>query len=252
MSKQNKSAELEHARKILHNPEMYWNEGTKAGRRGSMRRADWVARMAKLAPGMCALEIGCGTGFFSQTFMKTGAELHGIDISPELLEKARERVPSGVQFFECDVERLPYPDAHFDAVVGIRVLHHLDMNAAFKEIARVLKPGGRLAFCEPNMMNPQIMVQKNVPWIKERMGDTPDETAFFKWGLRKFLKERGFAEISIDPFDFLHPFVPDGWIPWVEKAGSFFERVPVLREIGGSLQIFAVKCTSTGAGRSAS
>ncbi len=239
--KQNKDQELEHARKILHHPEFYWNEGTEAGKRGSLRRAEWVIRSAGIGPGARVLEVGCGTGFFSEVFKKTGAELYSIDISPELLQKARERCPSGVNFLECDIENLPFRDRFFDAAVGIRVLHHLDMDASFREIGRVLKSAGRIAFCEPNMMNPQILIQKNVPFIKRAMGDTPDETAFFKWGLAAFLKERGFRGVEIEPFDFLHPWVPAPLVPFVERAGGLAEKIPLLREIAGSLRISAIR-----------
>ena len=241
MSRQNKTQELEHAKKILHNAEFYWNAGTTAGKNGSVRRAEWIVGAADLQYGTRALEVGCGTGFFSEIFVKTGAEIHSIDISPDLLEKAKQRVPQGVRFSVCDIENLPYESGSFDAAIGIRVLHHLDMEASFREIRRVLKTGGRIAFCEPNMLNPQIMIQKNIPFIKKAMGDTPDETAFFKWPLRRFLERHGFRQIEIEPFDFLHPWLPDWSVAFGEKATRFLERVPLVREIAGSLRISATK-----------
>jgi len=238
---QNKAQELEHARKILHNPEFFWNSGTGAGLKGSIRRADWVRDAAGFRPGLRVLEVGCGTGFFSERFLESGIGLHAIDISPELLKKAVARCGERADFRVCDIEALPYKDGFFDAVVGIRVLHHLDMEYAFQEIHRVLKPSGSIAFCEPNMLNPQIMIQKNVPWIKKLMGDTPDETAFFKWRLKKFLAARGFGDISIEPFDFLHPWVPQVLARPVEAVGAALEKIPGVREIAGSLKIFAKK-----------
>ena len=238
---QNKAAELEHAKKILHNPEFFWNSGTGAGYKGSVRRAEWIIGRAGLMRGMRVLEVGCGTGFFSEIFLKAGVELHSIDISPDLLDKAIQRCGKAADFRVADIEKLPYKDAYFDAAIGVRVLHHLDMNAAFVEISRTLKPSGKIAFCEPNMMNPQIAIQKNVPFIKKMMGDTPDETAFFKWRLRKFLAVRGFSSIEIEPFDFLHPWIPDAIAPLAEKIGGAVERVPILKEIAGSLRIYAEK-----------
>ena len=242
---QNKAQELEHARKILHHPEFYWNSSTSAGHKGSLRRAEWVAAASGFRPGLRVLEVGCGTGFFSEIFLRSGVELHAIDISPDLLDKARERcLPAGqagrteADFRVCDIEALPYEDNAFDAVVGIRVLHHLDMETSFNEIRRVLKPGGVIAFCEPNMLNPQIMLQKNIPFIKRLMGDTPDETAFFKWPLKRFLDGKGFSEILIEPFDFLHPWIPAFLAPSAEAVGSCLERIPLIKEIAGSLRIF--------------
>ncbi len=251
---QNKALELEHARKILHHPEFYWNSATSSGYRGSVRRADWVAKAAGFRPGLRVLEVGCGTGFFSEIFLRHGIDLHAIDISPELLAKARERfLPAAgqtkekkIDFRLCDIESLPYKDGVFDAVVGIRVLHHLDMEASFAEISRVLARGGVIAFCEPNMLNPQIMIQKNIPFVKRLMGDTPDETAFFKWPLNRFLKNHGFADICIEPFDFLHPWIPGALAPSAEAIGGILERIPVVKEIAGSLRIFAKKAIDRG------
>jgi hypothetical protein len=73
------------------------------------------------------------------------------------------------------------------------------------------------------------------------MGDTPDETAFFRWKLKKFLKDRGFADIQVEPFDFLHPWVPKRMIEGVDRFGRFLERIPLIREIAGSLKIYARK-----------
>ncbi|MBI4432056.1 MAG: methyltransferase domain-containing protein [Candidatus Omnitrophica bacterium] len=238
---QNKVQELEHAKKILHHPEFYWNSGTDAGYKGSMRRAEWIVSRTGLRAGQQALEIGCGTGFFSQVFLRSGARLHAIDLSADLLQKATERCGAAADFRVCDVEALPYEMESFDAVVGVRVLHHLDLEPAFAEIWRTLKPGGVIAFCEPNMLNPQIMIQKNIPFIKRLMGDTPDETAFFKWPMKRFLKQKGFQDISITPFDFLHPWIPGALVRPAEQIGSWMETVPLVREIAGSLAIFARK-----------
>lgn len=240
---QNKEQELAHARKILHNPEFYWNSGTFAGERASLRRARWIAKAADFKPGKRVLEVGCGTGFFSKIFLEYGIHLHAIDLSADLIERAKERCveEQRADFRVADIEKLPFENEALDAVVGARVLHHLDMKSSFDEICRVLKRGGFIAFCEPNMLNPQIMIQKNIPWIKRIMGDTPDETAFFKWRLKKFLLRRGFEHILIEPFDFLHPWTPKPLVGIVEKFGLFLERVPLVREIAGSLQIFAQK-----------
>ncbi len=239
MSRQNKTREREQARKILANHAFYWNLGTQAGIRGSLRRAHWVRDAAAMAPGKTILEVGCGTGFYSGIFADSGARLYSIDLSPEFIYKAVERVGSRAAFQVCDIENLPCHDNTFNAVVGVRVLHHLDMKRSFREIIRVLKPAGVIAFCEPNMLNPQLLIQKNVPWIKRWMGDTPDETAFFKQRLRAFLRKQGFTNIRIEPFDFLHPWTPVPLMEFVEKTGRIFEQIPVIREIAGSLQIRA-------------
>jgi len=98
-----------------------------------------------------------------------------------------------------------------------------------------------MAFAEPNMLNPQILIQKNVPWVKERVGDSPDETAFFRWQLGNWLSACGFTGIQIAPRDWLHPATPPNAICTVSQLGSFFERIPLLCETAGSLYIAAHK-----------
>ena len=87
------------------------------------------------------------------------------------------------------------------------------------------------------MLNPQILIQKNIPWIKERLGDSPDETAFVRWRLRALLLETGFVDVELVPFDWLHPFTPSGLISLVTWVGCRLEKTPILREFAGSLYI---------------
>jgi len=91
------------------------------------------------------------------------------------------------------------------------------------------------------MLNPQIAIQKNVPAVKRRLGDSPDESAFFRWPLRRQLERAGFARIQIRPFDFLHPQTPSRLIPLIRTAGDWCERIPLISEIAGSLYVKAVK-----------
>jgi hypothetical protein len=104
-----------------------------------------------------------------------------------------------------------------------------------------LKPGGRIAFTEPNMLNPQIALQKNIPWLKRKLGDSPDETAFFSWKIKKFLTSAGFINVQATPFDFLHPAIPPKLINPVLGISKIAEKTPLLKAIAGSLFIQAVK-----------
>jgi ubiquinone/menaquinone biosynthesis C-methylase UbiE len=84
---------------------------------------------------------------------------------------------------------MTFENRRFDYILGSSVLHHLDIEKAISEIYRVLKDGGIIAFTEPNMMNPQIALQKNIPYLKRKLGDSPDETVFFRWKISKLLKK---------------------------------------------------------------
>jgi SAM-dependent methyltransferase len=104
-----------------------------------------------------ALEIGAGTGYFSLNLMQAGVvgEATCMDISPGMLETLRSNAGElglEVTTVAGDAEDLPLPGASFDLVFGHAVLHHIpDLDRAFAEFRRVLRPGGWLAFAgEPS------------------------------------------------------------------------------------------------------
>ncbi len=233
--------EIEHGKFLAsNNAGEIWNWETPAGKIRWDRRVGMLTN--SLQSGMKVLEIGCGTGFFTKEIVKKPVKLIAIDISPELIEIAKKNISSpNVEFIIENAYQMKFEDNAFDTVLGSSVLHHLDVEAALKEIYRVLKPGGEIAFTEPNMMNPQIALQKNIPALKKALGDSPDETAFFIWSLTKKLKEIGFKQVKIVPFDFLHPKIPKGLIKIILPFTNIAEKIPFLRQISGSLYIKAVK-----------
>jgi ubiquinone/menaquinone biosynthesis C-methylase UbiE len=104
-----------------------------------------------------ALEIGAGTGYFSLNLLRAGVigEAVATDISPGMLrrlERSAARLEVHVETAACEASALPFEDGSFELVFGHAVLHHLtDLDAAFREFRRVLRPGGMVAFCgEPS------------------------------------------------------------------------------------------------------
>jgi SAM-dependent methyltransferase len=229
--------EIEHGRKIAANAEEVWFWESPAGRRRADRRAALFVEHGGLAPGRRALELGCGTGVFLEKVARSGATLHGIDLSEDLLGKARVRLAAlpNVVLDRGNAEALPYPESHFDAVYGSSVLHHLDLDAALLEAHRVLKPGGRIVFAEPNILNPQVLLMFRFGPLKERFGVSPDEMAFSRFRARRALRAAGFTDVAVEPFDFLHPSLPEGWVERGLAASRALERVPLVREIAGSM-----------------
>jgi SAM-dependent methyltransferase len=233
--------EITHGKYLLeHGAGEVWNWETPAG------KVRWARRVSMLTSsvrhGMNILELGCGTGYFTKEIVKTNANVTAVDISPDLLNDAIKSTDHpNVTFKTEDACHMSFPGNTFDKVIGSSVLHHLDIDKATGEIYRVLKPGGEICFTEPNMLNPQIAAQKNIPWLKRKLGDSPDETAFFRFILKRKLVKAGFRNVKIVPFDFLHPAIPEKLIHTVSRAGLFFEKIPLIREIAGSLYITANK-----------
>jgi SAM-dependent methyltransferase len=233
--------EIEHGKYLAQgNTEQIWGWTTPAGRVRAQRRAAMVATGARLGPGTRVLEIGCGTGMFTELFVPNGAYIVAVDISAELLSKARARnLPEDRvcfverRFEDCNV------DGPFDAVIGSSILHHLDLQEAFPAIFRLLKPHGIMSFAEPNMLNPQVWAERRFRGLFPDV--SPDETAFVRWKLTKTLRKAGFRNIEIAPFDWLHPSVPRALIGWVSAMGRLIEAIPLLREFSGSLYIKAMR-----------
>ena len=224
-------------------PELLWGWGTPAGKLRAERRARLIGRGAAIGPGQRVLEVGCGSGMFTEMFARSGADIVAVDISPDLIEIARsrelatDRVRFIVRPFEECLEEGP-----FDAVIGSSVLHHLDLTTALDRIRELLAPGGRMSFAEPNLLNPQVFLERRFrrwfPYV------SPDETAFRKRSFARLLERAGFEAIEIEPFDWLHPRVPPALIPAVERIGVLLERIPLLREFAGSLTINARRAQS--------
>jgi len=236
-----KNHELAHGKLLAPNAVEIWGWATPAGLERARRRTELLIERSSIKPGMKVLEFGCGTGMFSRRIAAAGAMLTAIDLSPDLIAEAKKESNPNITYQIGDIEMLPFTDTTFDAVIGSSVLHHVQVEKALKNAFRVLKPGRMIAFAEPNMLNLQIAIQKNVPYIKRRMGDSPDETAFFRWPMARLLKQLGFIDIVVDPYDFLHPAIPRKFVPAAKKLTYILEAIPLIREIAGSIIISARK-----------
>jgi SAM-dependent methyltransferase len=98
-----------------------------------------------LDAGRRLLDIACGPGFVSEAAAVRGALPIGLDVAPAMVERARLRCPE-LEFVEGDAQRLPFPDAAFDAAtMNFGILHLAEPEAALAEACRVLVAGGRFA-----------------------------------------------------------------------------------------------------------
>ena len=107
------------------------------------------------------IDLGCGPGDFSIFVARQGAQVEAVDVAPSALEITRQRaevngVAGHVHTHLMPAERLDFPDASFDWVLGFGVLHHVDLNILGPEVRRVLRPGGRALFREPLGTNPLL------------------------------------------------------------------------------------------------
>ena len=103
--------------------------------------------LAKLPPGRI-LDAACGTGRHSVWLAARGYEVVGVDASPDMLAKARAKLP-GTRFESGALTALPLPDALVDAALcALALVHVQDLRPAFAELARVVRPGGRIVISD--------------------------------------------------------------------------------------------------------
>jgi SAM-dependent methyltransferase len=109
-----------------------------------------LVKHARVRAGEAVLDVGCGTGVVAVTAARLGARVKGLDLTPALLERGRANAALAkveIDFVEGDVEALPYADSSFDVVLS--QFGHMFAprpEVAVREMLRVLKPGGRIAF----------------------------------------------------------------------------------------------------------
>lgn len=232
--------EIRHGAFVVQQGEQIWNWSSLAGQRRWQRRADLFSSFLGNNE-KSVLEMGCGTGLFTAELIKTKNQITAIDISQDLLDIAQKRVGKNALFLVRDAHQSGFPDNLFDFVVGSSVLHHFAVESALPEIYRIIKPGGKFMFTEPNMLNPQIFLQKNISFFKKMAGDSLDETAFFRWFVLNKISKAGFENVVVEPFDFMHPALPEFLLDYGNPIFIFLEKTPLVREFAGSLMIIGGK-----------
>jgi SAM-dependent methyltransferase len=118
-------------------------------------------------PAGVALDAACGTGRHTATLVAHGHRTIGVDSSPEMLERARHRVPEA-DLRQGDLTALPVPDGHVDVVVCALALAHLPgLAPVFREFARVLRPGGHLVLTD---VHHELVALGSVPRVRSADG----------------------------------------------------------------------------------
>lgn len=136
------------------------------------------------------LEYGCGPGSLAFTLAEQGAKVYGIDISDVAINlgiKEADERGLAINFSVMNAESLDFDDNTFDVICGTGILHHLDLEKAYSELKRVLKPGAKAIFFEPlghnifinvyRDMTPSMRTEDEHPLL---MKDIEYANAFFK------------------------------------------------------------------------
>lgn len=180
------------------------------------------------------LEVGCGMGRFTRLLLDRGFEVSAVDLSPDLLGRLEagtdEASLARLRTTCCDAAELHrHVEGRFDAALGFFFLHHLDdLLPTLRSVHAVLRPGARVAFCEPNAFHLpfylQILVTPGMTWKGDRgivrMRPGP---------LRDAVRDAGFVEPQIESYGMVPPAVSNR--PAGAALESWLERRRILRNV---------------------
>jgi SAM-dependent methyltransferase len=161
----------------------WWIEGFTEGADPEYTEQILPLAAAELAGARRVLDVGCGEGQITRLAARLdGVELAvGIDPTWNQIRVARQR-GAATGYVRAGADRLPFPDATFDAAVACLVFEHIDaVDAAIAEVARVLRPGGRFCF----FLNHPLLQTPGSGWIDDQILDPPEQY----WRIGPYLPE---------------------------------------------------------------
>jgi SAM-dependent methyltransferase len=197
----------------------------------TMLPAAQLVKHAQVRAGQHVLDVACGTGVVSLTAARMGARVTGLDLTPELLERARENsqlCKIDVDWHEGDVEQLPFDAGAFDVVLS--QFGHMFAprpEVAIGEMLRVLKPGGTIAF---STWPPELLVARRFALVARYMPPPPGVAPPPLWGDPNIVRERLGAKVKDIVFDRGRMIVP---ALSVQHHNAHIERTagPILRVV---------------------
>ncbi len=181
----------------------------------------------RLRPGTRLLDVATGPGALAGKAASRGARPIGIDLSPQMVELARQLHPA-INFYEADVEHLPFPDDAFDAIVCAFGLGHFPRpEVAVAESVRTLLPGGRIAFSwwdDPSRQRIQGVFRDAIAEVGISMPlDVPQGHNVFRFSntgeFLRLLEGAGLIEVAITEHATTYS-VPDTETLWRGGLGS--------------------------------
>lgn len=197
------------------------------------RQVEQFVRATGLRPGASVLDVGCGIGKYTIPLLRRGFDIEGLDLTPELLVQFRDHLSEDeeIALHACDIADFPAKSARrFDAVVGFFAAHHFhDLTACFTAMAKLVEPGGLIAFLEPNGWNPlyylQITFTPGMTWEGDK------GVASMRPGpMYGAMAAAGLTDLSVERFGFFPPFLANRprWARFERRLESMRVLEPIL------------------------
>ncbi|MFY4776671.1 class I SAM-dependent methyltransferase [Metabacillus sp. RGM 3146] len=174
--------------------------------------------------GKTILDAGCSAGWYTEALTKRGASVTGIDLSPQMIQKAEKRLNGRARLLSHDLsEPLPFQDNEFDLIVSSLTLHYLeDWQPIFEEFNRVLKQGGTLLFSTHHPFMDFVNFKCDNYFEKKQLTDSWDkpniniDVQFYRRPMQEIINETSCfftieQMIEPQPKDSMRNKKPDGY-----------------------------------------
>ena len=238
MSLQQNLIAMEHTR------EAYWLGHPATSQLKLRWRAITVRHCFHVLPGESILELGAGSGLWTKHLadvVRGESPITAAVFSPAFVEAGLEKHLPNTKFVCVTDLFSDFPPESFDYVVGTAILCHDEYSMNLRALYRLLKPGGQILFFEANFWNPQVFIKSCIRAVGRWAGNASCQVGLRKYRLMRMASHQDFTKVDIIPYDILHPSTPRWLIRFLQTITFVFEHTPVVRELCGTLYIWAKK-----------
>lgn len=223
--------------------EAYWLRYRETSPFKLRRRALTVRHCLHILPGERILELGAGSGLWTEhltAVLQSENPITAAVFNSELAAAGAAKGLPNVEFIDVS-DLADLPAQSFDYVIGTVILCHNLYPQTLAALYRLLKPGGQLLFFEANYWNPQVLLKNLIRPLGRLSGDARCHVGMRKYQLMKRASHQGFTNIEIIPYDIIHARLPGALLPTVQAASFILEQTPLVRELCGTLYIWLTK-----------
>lgn len=224
--------------------EAYWLQFPKTSPVKLRWRALTVRHCFHLLPGESILELGAGSGLWTEHLVRATSGENPITAAVfhnDLAAKLRSRQLSAVEVIDGADLLAPMLSESFDYIVGTAILCHDLFAENLHALYRLLKPGGQILFFEANYWNPQVFLKSIIPTLARWAGNARCQVGMRKFQLMHVASHQGFTHVQVIPYDIVHGRTPRFLINSIQDVAFILEHTPLLREFCGTLYMWARK-----------
>jgi dolichol-phosphate mannosyltransferase len=238
MSLQQNLVEMERHR------EAYWLRYPGTSELKLRWRAVTVRHCFHVLPGESILEIGAGSGLWTKhlaAVVRGESPITAAVFSEDYLEAGAGKHLPNTKFVLIRDLLNDLPEESFDYIVGTAILCHDECPINLRALHRLLKPAGQILFFEANYWNPQVLLKSSIPSVGRWAGNASCQVGLRRYRLMQLVSHQDFTHVDIIPYDILHPATPSFLIRFLQSLTFVFEHTPLVRELCGTLYIWAKK-----------